>query len=57
MWEELTKIERCAIVWWIIKILCLWYASPMKKIEKFKIKNKHVLMNDENNVFDIPLST
>ena len=30
MWEELTKIEICAIIWWIIKIFCLWYLYPMK---------------------------
>ena len=57
MWEELTKIEICAIIWWIIKTLCLWYASPMKKVENSEIKNKYVLMNDENNVFDVALST
>ena len=57
MWEELTKIEICAIIWWIIKILCLWYASPMKKVEKCEIKNKYVLMNDENIVLDVTLST
>ena len=22
MWEELTKMEICEIIWWIIKILC-----------------------------------
>ena len=39
------------------QILCLWYASPMKKVENFEIKNKYVLMNDENNFFDEHLST
>ena len=57
MWEELTKNEICAIIWWIIKILCMWYASPMKKGQKIEIKNKYVLMNYENNFFDEPLST
>ena len=57
MWEELTKIEICAIIWWIIKILCLWYPSPMEQVGKFEIKRKYVLMNDENNFFGLPLST
>ena len=57
MWEELTKIEICETIWLIIKILCLWYASPMKKVEKLELKNKYVLMNDENNFFDVPHST
>ena len=57
MWEELTKIEICAMIWWIIKILCLWYSSPMKKVEKLEMKNKYVLMNDENIFFDEPFST
>ena len=29
----------------------------MKKVEKCEIKNKYVLMNDENIVFDVALST
>ena len=29
----------------------------MKQVKKIEIKNKYVLMNDENNFFDIPLST
>ena len=27
----------------------------MKKVEKFEIKNKYVLMNDENIFFDVPI--
>ena len=26
----------------------------MKKVEKFEIKNKYVLMNDEKNFFNVP---
>ena len=37
MWEELTKIEICEIIWWIIEILCLGYPSPMEKVEKSKM--------------------
>ena len=29
----------------------------MKQVEKFEIKNKYVLMNDENDFFDVALST
>ena len=29
---------------------------PYETTQKFEIKNKYVLMNDENNVFDIPPS-
>ena len=38
MWEELKKIEICEIIWWIIKILCLWYPSPMEKVEKSEMR-------------------
>ena len=54
MWEDLTKIEICEKNWWIIEILCFWYPSPMKQVEKFEIKNKYVLMNDENNFLIYP---
>ena len=47
MWVELTKIKICEIIRWIMKILCLWYPSPMKKVGKLEIKNKYVLINDE----------
>ena len=30
---------------------------PYEKVENVEIKNKYVLMNDENISFDIPLST
>ena len=30
---------------------------PYERSRKTEIKNKYVLMNDENNSFDIPLST
>ena len=45
MREELTKIEICEKIWWIIEILCLGYPSPMEKVEKLKNDNQYVLMN------------
>ena len=39
MWEELTKIEICENVWWIIEILCLGYPPPMEKVENSKNDN------------------
>ena len=30
MWEELTKIEICELIWWIIEILCLGYPPKLK---------------------------
>ena len=37
----------------IMIVICL----PYEKSRKIEIKNKYVLMNDENNFFDEPLST
>ena len=37
----------------IMFVICL----PYEKSRKIEIKNKYVLMNDENNIFDVPLST
>ena len=37
----------------IMFVICL----PYEKSKKNEIKNKYVLMNDENIFFDIPLST
>ena len=34
--DQKLEMGICAIIWWIIKILCLWYPSPMKKS---KIRN------------------
>ena len=56
MWEKLTKIEVCEMFWWIIKILCYGYPSPMEKVEKSKNDKWYVLMNLEF-VFDVPLLT
>ena len=36
----------------IMFVICL----PYKKIQKFEIKNKYVLMNDENSFFGVALS-
>ena len=45
MWEQVTKIEICEIIWWIIKILCLWYTSPVEKKPKIENDYQYVLMN------------
>ena len=37
MWEELTKIEICENIWWIIEILCLRFCSPNEKFENRKM--------------------
>ena len=37
----------------IMFVICL----PYEKFEKIEIKNKYVLMNDDNDFFGIPLST
>ena len=37
----------------IMFVICLFY----EKSRKIEIKNKYVLMNDENNFFDEPIST
>ena len=55
MWEELTKIEICEIIWWIIKILCFWYPSPMGKSQKIENESWYVLINVENNFWRTPL--
>ena len=34
----MTKIDICELIWWLIKILCLWYLSPMKQVEKPKLR-------------------
>ena len=34
----MTKIEICELIWWIIKILCSKYPSPMKQVEKSKLR-------------------
>ena len=36
--------------------LCLGYPSPMEKAKKSKNVKQYVLMNVENNIFDLPLS-
>ena len=41
----------------MIKILCLVIPLPMKKLEKSKNVNQLILMNVQDIVFDIPLST
>ena len=57
-YDYLRKIDKNRSMWkfwWIIEILCLGYPSPMEKLEKSKNDKWYVLMNFENNVFDIPV--